>query len=456
MRRIGSLYVLMVIFALIITACSGGSGGRGSESGSGGAAETSAGAEQGKPENVEISISSWGAPDERKVFEAVLDEFQKANPNIKVKFLHIPNDYTTKMNTMIAGNSAPDVIFTSDGDFPRWVKQGAFLDITPMVEISTKLDLNDMWEGGLNRYRYDGKKTGTGAYYALPKDIGPTVMYYNKEIFDKLGVPYPSAETPMNWDQALEMWKKLTVDENGDGKTDIYGAGPIWWEGFVWSNGGSVLSEDRTTFTLNEPAGAEAMQFIYDLTNVHKVVPDSRALQSMNDGQMFEAGRLATITGGRWMVPTYRKLKFDWDVAPIPSNNGSWTNGWSGSVGLGVNAKSKHPEEAFKLVEFFAGIEGQTKMTELGFQIPNFRSMADDEVYTQPGQKPAHPEVFIKAGEGQQPGLWTYLPNGKWFDTLNQNLGKFWEGQEPAADFFTKLKPQIEKDLKEGNPELFQ
>jgi multiple sugar transport system substrate-binding protein len=176
----------------------------------------------------------------------------------------------------------------------------------------------------------------------------------------------------------------------------------------------------------------------------------------MNDGQMFEAGKLATITGGRWMVPTYRKLKFDWDVAPIPSGNGSWTNGWSGSVGLGVNAKSKHPEEAFKLVEFFAGIEGQTKMTELGFQIPNFKSMSDDEVYTQPGQKPEHAEVFIKAGEGQVAGPWTYLPNGKWNDTLNQNLSKFWTGKESAVDFFTKLKPLVEKDLKEGNPELFQ
>ncbi|SFE06315.1 multiple sugar transport system substrate-binding protein [Paenibacillus catalpae] len=461
-----SIMMLTLITALTVTACSSNNGGNNGTAGNNAAGSNAAASsntnaankesEQPPAEKVEISISSWGAPDERKVFEAVLDEFQKANPNIKVKFIHIPNDYTTKMNTMIAGNSAPDVIFTSDGDFPRWVKQGAFLDITQYVEASDKLDLNDMWEGGLNRYRYDGKITGTGSYYALPKDIGPTVMYYNKTIFDKLGVPYPSAEKPMNWEQALEMWKKLTVDENGDGKTDIFGAGPIWWEGFVWGNSGAVLSDDRKQFTLNETAAADAMQFIYDLTNTHKVVPDSRALQSMNDGQMFEAGKLATITGGRWMVPTYRKLKFDWDVAPIPSNNGSWTNGWSGSVGLGVNAKSKHPEAAFKLVEFFSGIEGQTKMTELGFQIPNFKSMSDDEVYTQPGQKPEHSEVFIKAGEGQQAGTWTYLPNSKWLDTLNQNLSKFWTGKESAVDFFTKLKPQVEKDLKEGNPELFQ
>jgi multiple sugar transport system substrate-binding protein len=225
--RFKGLFLLMLAACLLMTACGGGGSGNAGEGGGNAGTGGSSGAEGGgggsSGGKIEISISSWGAPDERAVFEAVLEEFEKANPDIKVRFIHIPNDYTTKMNTMIAGGTAPDVIFTSDGDFPRWVKQGAFLDITDRVMASTKLDLDDMWEQGLNRYRYDGKKTGTGAFYALPKDIGPTVMYYNKEIFDRLGVPYPSPDKPMTWDEALDMWKKLTVDENGDGKIDIYG-----------------------------------------------------------------------------------------------------------------------------------------------------------------------------------------------------------------------------------------
>ncbi len=95
-------------------------------------------------------------------------------------------------------------------------------------------------------------------------------------------------------------------------------------------------------------------------------------------------------------------------------------------------------------------------MTELGFSIPNFKSMANTDLFLQPGQKPQHAEVFIKAAENENPGLWTYLPNGKWFDTLNQNLGQFWGGKDSAKDFFTKLKPEIDKAIKEGNPELFK
>lgn len=458
-----TLASLSLVLSSMLTACGSNNSANGGNTGTTGAASTAAATTAATDsaksnEKVEISISTWGASDELAVFKEVLKGFEAANPNIKVKLLHIPNDYSTKMNTMISGGTAPDVLFVSDGDFPRWVKQGAFLDIQDRVEKSDKIDVNDMWETGLNRYKFDGNKTGTGDFYALPKDIGPTVMYYNKAIFDKYGVPYPSADKPMTWDEALAMWQKLTVDTNNDGKTDIYGSGPIWWEGYVWSNGGKILSDDRKEFTLNQPEGAEALQHIYDLTNKYKVVPDARVLQSMNDGQMFEAGKLATITAGRWMVPTYRKLKFDWDVAPIPAakEQYEWNTGWSGSVGFGINAKTKHPDEAFKLVEYFAGTEGQTKMTELGFQIPNFKSMSNTDVFLQKGQKPEHAEVFINAAKGEGPGMWTYLPNGKWSDTLNQALGTYWKGTQSAQDFLNDLKPKVDAAIKQGNPELFK
>ncbi|MGH2330705.1 ABC transporter substrate-binding protein [Thermoanaerobacter mathranii] len=440
--KIIPLIIAILIVSLTLIACSKGN--------------TSTTPDSNKNEKIKISVSTWGSPTELDVFKKVVADFEKVHPDISVEILHIPSDYSTKMNTMIAGGTAPDVIFTSDGDFPRWVKQGAFLNIQKYVDNSKDINLEDMWESGLKRYMFDGQRTGTGDLYALPKDIGPTVMVYNKDIFDKLGVPYPPADRPLSWQEALDMWQKLTVRKNG--KIEIYGSGPIWWEGFVWSNGGSILSENRKEFTLHEPKAAEAMQFIHDLTWKYKVVPDSRALQAMNDAQMFQTGRLATITAGRWSVPDYRKLKFDWDVAPIPTPTGEWTtNGWSGSVGLAVNAKTKHPEEAYKLVEWFAGPNGQKRMTELGFSIPNFKSMANTDLFLQPDQKPKHAEVYIKEAEVEAPGAWTYLPNGKWWDVLNQKLGLFWQDQNASAvEFFTKIKPEIDKAIREGNPELFE
>jgi ABC-type sugar transport system, periplasmic component len=160
--------------------------------------------------------------------------------------------------------------------------------------------------------------------------------------------------------------------------------------------------------------------------------------------------------GGRWMVPTYRKLSFDWDVAPMPSGSLGTGYSWSGSVGYSIYKKSKHPDEAFTLVKFLAGEEGQKLGTELGFQIPTFKSMSNTDVFLQKGQKPEHAEVFIKAAQDEKPGTWTLTPNGKWLDTFNQRISKLWNDNQPADKVLNDMKPEVDKALKEGNPELFQ
>ncbi|XID90494.1 ABC transporter substrate-binding protein [Paenibacillaceae bacterium WGS1546] len=422
-----------------------GGGGKEPASGSGGSAESSA-----PGDSVKLKFAGWGDPSEKEVFSKLLKSFEEKNPSIQVEYLHIPADYVGKMNTILAGGEAPDVFYVPDGDFGRWVSQGLLHPIEEFVEASS-IDTEDMWESGLVRYRYDGAVNGQGPLYALPKDIGPTVLYYNKELFAKMNVPFPSADTPMTFEQLLDTAKKLTVEENG--RITQYGMGPIWWEGFVLGNGGAFLSDDRREFVGNSEATVEALQFAADLSNKHKVVPNSAALSDMNDSQMFQTGRLAMMISGRWMVPEFRKLPFDWDVAPLPVNE--WA-GWSGSVGIGMYSKTKHVEAAYKLVEFLGGPDGQREQSLMGFAIPSFKSMAATDVFLQPDQKPEHAEVFIQAAESQVPGPWTNLPNAKWFDMLSQGLAPMWEGKKSAADVLNELKPKLDQAIKEGNPALFK
>ncbi|QJD84761.1 ABC transporter substrate-binding protein [Cohnella herbarum] len=401
-------------------------------------------------ETVNIQFAGWGDPSEKEVFTKLIKGFEEKNPTIKVKYMHIPADYAGKMNTILAGGDAPDVFYVPDGDFGRWVSQGLLLPIDDYVSASS-IDTADMWDSGLVRYRYDGASNGQGKLYALPKDIGPTVLYYNKDIFNAMNVPFPSADTPMTFEQLLDTAKKLTVEENG--KVKQYGMGPIWWEGFVLGNGGKFLSDNKQEFLGNGKEAADALQFAADLSNVHKVVPNAAALKDMNDGQMFKTGKLAMMITGRWMVPEFRKLSFDWDVAPLPVNQ--WA-GWSGSVGLGIYSKTKQADAAYKLVEYLGGPEGQKEQALMGFSIPSFKSMANTDVFLQPGQKPEHASVFIKAVESEVPGPWTNLPNAKWFDLLTQGLAPMWEGKKTAVDVLNELKPKIDQAIKEGNPAVFK
>lgn len=407
-----------------------------------------------KDEVVTLTYNAWGSADEDAVMKKLLEAFEAKNPNIKVKYNHIPDDYANKMNTVLAGGAAPDVFLTSDGDFGRWVKSGLILNMQKYVDESG-LKLDDIWDSALGRYKFNGKILGVGDQYALPKDIGPTVLYYNKDIFEKEGVPFPSATEPMTYDEFLEMCQKLTKKDDS-GKITQYGTGPLWWEGLLWSNGGDFLSEDKKEFVMNSPDGIEAMQYAADLINKYQVSPDAKANAAMNADQMFSTGKIATIGGGRWMVPTYRKLGFDWDVAPMPTGKlGTWS-GWSGSVGYSIYKNTKHPDEAFTLIKFLAGEEGQTLGTELGFQIPVFKSMSDTDLFLQKGQKPEHAEVFIKAAEGERAGSWTLTANGKWLDYFNQKITDLWTGQASAEKVLNDMKPEVDKLLKEGNPEIFE
>lgn len=449
MKKVGKSILLTLCLILTfssLAACASTGGNDSADPAPGGNQGSSGG-------KVQIKFSGWGEPEEKELYEQIIKNFEAQNPNIKVQYIHIPADYGGKMNTVLAGGDAPDVFYVGDGDFSRWVKLGVLMNLEPMIK-ETGMDLSDVWETALTRYRYDGQKSGLGDAYALPMDIAPTVLYYNKKLFDEAGVPYPSSEQPMTWDELLDTAAQLTKDTNGDGKPEQYGIGPLWWEGMVWGNGGEILSADRTEFMLDRPEATEALQFVSDVQNVHNLAPNGRALQAMNDGQMFETGRLAMITSGRYSTLGFRKLNFDWDVAPIPAN-GKWS-GWSASVGFSVSGKTKHPQEAFQFLQYLVSEEVNQIRAEAGLSMPIYKEMANSDVFLRPDLKPQHAEVFLKAAEHQQPGPWTYVPNNKWWDTVNQNLGQLWEGKKKAQQLMEEIKPAVEKALKEGNPDLFR
>lgn len=408
-------------------------------------------------EKTVLKFYGWGEPEEKKIFNEIVDQFMVENTDIKVIYENVPSDYTGKMNAMLTANP-PDVFYVPDGDFGRWVSSGVLKSIQEYIdkpEWKEKLNLEGMWENALLRYRYNGQYLGQGNLYCLPKDIGPTAIFYNKELFKKMGVSNLDPKKAMSFADLVDVAKKLTV-KTTDGRVDQYGIGPIWWEGFVWSNGGEVVDAKSGKFLLTEPAALEAIQFVTDLVLKYKVSPTPATTSSMSDDQMFQTGKVGMIINGRWKVPSYRKLNFDWDVAPMPYGKTGISSGWSGSVGFAMSAKTKYPDAAFRLIAYLGGKEGQKKQAETGFNIPNYVELANTDVFLQKSKKPANAEVFIDMAKIERPGPWNVYPDNKWWDILNQNLYKIWEGKETPENLLNKLKPRIEQAIKEGNPQYFK
>src|SRR5690606_9445373 len=239
---------------------------------------------------------------------------------------------------MIAGGTPPDIAYVPDGDFSAFAPRGQLVNIQPFVDASETFDPDSVWPSALGRYRWDAetKTFGQGPLYALPKDIGPTILYINVDLFEQMGVPIPSHTEPMTWDAFVDLARQLTVDSNGkhpgeDGfdvnSVEYWGLGEIWFEDAVFNNGGLIISPDARTFVMAEDQNAiDAVQFLSDLVHVYQVAPGSDQTASMSIGQMFEAGRVAMTTNGRWGTTTYRNvLDFEFDVIPFPVGPGGVT-----------------------------------------------------------------------------------------------------------------------------------
>lgn len=68
-------------------------------------------------ENIELTFCNWGDGTEQKMFEHVFDLFHQEHPNITVKYLYIPySEYLTKLNTMAASGTMPDMGTDADGE----------------------------------------------------------------------------------------------------------------------------------------------------------------------------------------------------------------------------------------------------------------------------------------------------------------------------------------------------
>lgn len=398
---------------------------------------------------VTVTFVGWGAPEESETFAAALTELEELKPHISVVYTQVPGvgfDYLNKLRLMLVAGLAPDVFYVPDGAFPEMVRTGALLDLEPFLRTSS-LDLEAIWPSALERYRWSGARLHGGNLHALPKDLGPMVVFYNKDLLRRRRVVPPSGDTPMTWDEALRKWRALTFVERG---LPRWGITRFPYDAAVWSSGGEILSPDARTWTMTTDVAVRAFQWCADLAIAELVAPDAKRLgDGAGGGELFQAGFAAMHVDGRWMVPRYRTLPFDWDVAPIPiPARDAKAVSRSGSVGLAISSRSRHPQEAFEVVEYLVGPRGQAKLTMAGFQLPNQRSVARTNVFLQPGKRPAHAEAFLVAAATSRPAAVTRTPDAFWDEVMSTYAEAVWRGDRTAADLFPEIAPRINQTLR--------
>lgn len=385
-RHLFGTVIAPAVGALLVSACGGSSPSAPTSS----SASTSSGAapQAANPPAaagpVELVESSW-ATDTYGMFreQERLDLFAKAYPDshITVKLRNVGQNYRDQILTQLAGGVGPDVFRLGWQDVFPFKEQG---QISPLDDKFKSL--KDSWLGSSDTKKdiIDGARY-SGKLYAIPMGGDMSNIQVNKSLFQKAGLKDPPTTYDANlwsFDDIAEIGTKLTK-RNADGSPIQFGAYASSTAGgsgnpfsLVESWGGKTLSDDWAKLLWAEDPGPAAWQWQADLVWKRKIAASSAEGQGGAFG--FNNGRLAIYPSFVSQLSYHTqdvKDKFDWDQAPWPKQGNNpvkvmfWYSAWV------MNAKGKHPDESFQLLQFIGGPKGTVPGVELGWELPLFKSL---------------------------------------------------------------------------------
>ncbi len=360
MKRLIAIILAALVVASVMAACGGNSGsgsGSGSDSGSGSKASA-------------ITVNIWDS-NQQKGIQEICDKWTETS-GVKVNVEVVDWDnYWTLLEAGASGGTMPDVFWMHSNTAQMYMENDILLDLTDYVSKDSSIDLSKYYEGVKNLYtRSDGK------IFALPKDHDTIALLYNKAIFDKYGVDYPTDN--WTWENMYEAAKKITEGSNGE----VYGMAmntsnnQDGWYNLIYSYGGNVVGEDHKSTKIGSDEAKAGMEMMRKLLTVG--APQSVVAETGTDS-LFQSGKVGMITQGSWMINAFYTAEnhadYYWSLLPYADVNGNGTcekeERWSAYNGLGwaASAKVKDPESCYSLIAYLCGEEGQKLQSEKGVTI---------------------------------------------------------------------------------------
>jgi multiple sugar transport system substrate-binding protein len=393
-------------------------------------------------EQITLKFMGWEAsPLETNSIKTGLNEFMTANPDIKVEYTPVPFDeFHSKLLTMMAGNSAPDVFFLASAFYRDFAARNVLVDLTDKVD--SQIGIDNFIPSSQTKMLVNNKIYGVSSCTVSP------VLFYNKNLFDKANLSYPPADPAKmwNWDKFVDVAKKLTIKSGKRTQQfGVFGFQNFWWT-TVLSNGASVFTDDYSKITLQEPAAQEALQKIVDLRKKDGVAPAGNFLENsgMNTAQMLQTGKVAMVVDGSWALQELAKMDFPIGVAPLPKLKDTITTGqahlhaiWKGS---------KHKEAAWKLVKFLSSSKYQTNLVKVGLWMPNRKAMYTPEGIKKWYNPKVHPanfkaltDYFLNAK--LEPSV--IAPQEAWDVLTTEELEKIWYANQPVKEVTESMQDRI-------------
>ena len=342
----------------------------------------------------------------------MFDAFEAANPDIDLLVEYIPGgkNHINKLIAAVAAGNAPDMTVLDVVATEAFARLKALKPLDEIIADNPNLSADLFPAGPLQ----------TGAFadtqYALPYGGDASAVLYNKALYREAGLDPESP--PKTWAEFVEAAKKLTMDRDGDGKTDVYGMlfvpSQPWlttfhWLPYFWMAGGEFNDRAAMQFTFDSEAGVKALSYLMDMHLKDGVVPPSAiGAAAATDNQLeFLQGRVAMMIDGPGIIQRVARDAPDFELGimphPVP-NAGDASVSFAGGDNIAI--LDKIPEEklpaAIKVMEWLTSIEGQKVWFETYARLPVRKELLNDPFYETHPQSKAYLEAFLGAHEPPQ------------------------------------------------------
>lgn len=328
---------------------------------------------------VTLKMAVWDK-DKTAYLKPVIDEYKTKNPNVDIELLDISSaEYQDKLSVMLSGGS-DDIDLITVKDTPGYSSMVNKNQLESLDSYISKDSIKlESYSGTAEQLKVKDK------LYALPFRSDFWLLYYNKDIFDKAKIAYPTND--MTWAQYEELAKKIA---SGDGASRVYGTHDHTWRSTVQlpavlDGKNEIIQKD---YSFLKPYYEMALRMQKD-----KVMMDYASLKtgSIHYSGVFENNQTAMLPMGSWFMGQLMADKekgtanMNWGVVKYPHADGVKPGTTIGTItSLGINSKSSKKDAAWDFLKFFTGEQGAAAIAKTG-TLPAIKS--DDVIKTVTAQK---------------------------------------------------------------------
>jgi len=311
------------------------------------------------------TITMWAQGAEAERLPALLQQFQAANPDVKVNVTPIPWPAAhNKYQTAIAGGTTPDI-----GQLgTTWM--GEFGAASALAAVPSDLNTGAFYPGAVKSTKVHGGTFGVPWYVDTP------VLYYRTDLAAKAGY----RQAPATWTEFKEMAKALRAKA---GAKFGVGLAPKDFQGFLpfaWSNGASLTSSDGTKWTLDDPAMVEAVRF-YQSFFAEGLADKAPSTDPGAHEAAFVDGSVPMFIGGPFEVSELNKAGgagFAGKYATAVLPRGKTSTSFVGGSNLVVFKKSANSAAAWKLIRFLSEPQTQVAWYKATGDLPSVQAAWTD------------------------------------------------------------------------------